>query len=72
MHTEITYPLSLGDVTPGDGFTRMEMPLTPKGYPEGIHTGGPFLSPDELTVWKPLDCRPYLDNVESLRLSSGG
>lgn len=57
--THTTYPLSLGDITPGEGFTRMAMPLTPKGYPEGIHTGGPFLSPDGLTVWKPLDCRPY-------------
>lgn len=54
-----TYPLSFGDITPGDGFTRMAMPLSPKGYPEGIHTGAPFLAPDGLTVWKPLDCKPY-------------
>jgi len=35
------------------------MPLNPAGYPEGQHTGGPFLSPNGLTMWKPLDCLPY-------------
>ena len=38
-------------ITPGPGFTK----LTPRPYrnmPEGIHTGGPWLSPDGQTVWK--------------------
>src|SRR5579883_691586 len=59
MTTHTTYPLSLGAVSPGEGFTRMTMPLSPSGYPEGQHTGGPFLAPDGLTVWKPLDCLTY-------------
>lgn len=46
-------PLSLGDVAPGEEFTRM---LLPAG--EGLHTGGPFLAPDGY-VWKPLDACPY-------------
>lgn len=55
----VTYPLSHGAISPGEGFTRMTMPLNPAGYPEGVHTGGLFLSPDGLSVWKPLDCLPY-------------
>jgi hypothetical protein len=47
-------PLALGDVAPGEGFTRMIIPAA-----EGRHTGGPFLSPDGTQVWKPLDGRPY-------------
>lgn len=38
-------------LTPGPGFVK----LTPRPYrnlPEGIHTGGPWLSPDGQTVWK--------------------
>jgi hypothetical protein len=47
-------PLTLGDVAPGEGFTRLSIPAR-----EGRHTGGPFLSPDGSEVWKPLDGRPY-------------
>ena len=38
-------------ITPGPGFTKLDAAALP-GLPEGIHTGGPWLSPDERTVWK--------------------
>lgn len=47
-------PLALGDIAPGERFTRMTIPAK-----EGLHTGGPFLSPDGTEVWKPLDGCPY-------------
>jgi hypothetical protein len=47
-------PLWLGNIAPGEGFTRMTIPVG-----EGLHTGGPFLSPDGTEVWKPLDGCPY-------------
>lgn len=54
-------PLTLGDVTPGDGFVRMELaPL------EGLHTGGPFFCSGTREVWKPLDCLPF-PNAEHRR-----
>jgi len=43
----------------------MEMGLSPRGLPEGVHTGGPWLSPDGKDVWKPLDAKPYA-NAECL------
>lgn len=46
-------PLSLREVSPGDGFARLALPPG-----EGLRTGGPFLSPDGQEVWKPLDARP--------------
>jgi len=52
------YPLELGTVTPGPGFTKMELGKNLEGLPEGAHTGGPWLSPDGLEVWKPLDAMP--------------
>ena len=53
--------LELGQVSPGEGFTKMEMG---KGLPEGVHTGGPWLSPDGKDVWKPLDAKPYPNATE--------
>ena len=51
-------PLEVADRTPGDGFTKLPIPDG-----EGLHTGGPFLSPDGLEVWKPLD---GISNIISL------
>ena len=51
-------PLEVAARTPGDGFTKLPMPDG-----EGLHTGGPFLSPDGLEVWKPLD---GISNITSL------
>ena len=53
----IELPLSLGEVSPGAGFTRMPMPLY-WVLPEGVHSGGPFLDPTGVWVWKPLDALP--------------
>ena len=53
------YPLSLGDVSPGEGFWRMTLTCSWKGLPEGRHTGGPWTSGKE--VWKPLDACPGPD-----------
>jgi hypothetical protein len=51
---ELSFPLALHEVAPGDGFARMPLP-----HLEGVHTGGPFVSPDGDEVWKPLDGLPY-------------
>ncbi len=53
------YPLSLGGVSPGEGFWRMALAHSWKGLPEGRHTGGPWTSGKE--VWKPLDACPGPD-----------
>ena len=47
-------PRSIRNVSPGDGFTRIEQ-QRPDGLPDGVHTGGCWLSPDGAEVWKPLD-----------------
>ncbi len=49
-------PIALRSVSPGEGFTRMEIPER-----EGGHTGGVYLAPDGQEVWKPLDGRPDAD-----------
>lgn len=51
-------PLAIRDVAPGPGFTLMEV-VGSNGWLDGVHTGGPWLSPDGKEVWKPLDGRPY-------------
>lgn len=56
---ETVLPLELGDVAPGPDFTKMEMGRGINGVPEGVHTGGPWLSADGKEVWKPLDAKPY-------------
>jgi hypothetical protein len=48
-------PLSMGDVGPGPGAERLEVPEAWHGKPEGVHTGGPWLFEGE--VWKPLDAK---------------
>lgn len=53
-------PLAIRDVAPGPGFTLMEV-VGSNGWPDGVHTGGPWLSSDGKEVWKPLDGRPYLN-----------
>jgi hypothetical protein len=53
-----TLPLSIRDVAPGPDFTRLTG-TRPDGLPDGVHTGGAWLSPDGREVWKPLDARPY-------------
>jgi hypothetical protein len=53
-------PLAIRDVAPGPGFTRLEA-IRADGWPDGVHTGGPWLSPDSKEVWKPLDGRPYVN-----------
>jgi len=54
MNTIEQYPESLVNVSPGEGFSRLQVP---EG--EAIHTGGLYLSPDGKEVWKPLDVKPY-------------
>lgn len=57
-------PLELGNVPPGPDFTKMEMGRGLNGLSEGVHTGGPWLSPDGREVWKPLDALPYPNATE--------
>jgi hypothetical protein len=52
-----TFPLSIRDVSPGDGFTRFNG-VRPDGMVDGFHTGGVWISPDGKEAWKPLDGRP--------------
>lgn len=54
-------PLSLRDVAPGPSFSKAILPLSPKGLPEGCHTGGPWVEYDTGDYWKPLDCRPFIN-----------
>ena len=51
-------PLTIRNVAPGTGFTCLTG-LRPDGLPDGVHTGGAWLSPSGEEVWKPLDGRPY-------------
>lgn len=62
----ITYPLSHKDITPGNGFKRMGTSTRPDGLPDGVHTGGCWLSPDGTEVWKPLDCKPFVNATERI------
>jgi hypothetical protein len=50
-------PIEIRDVPPGSDFTRLA-PGEIHGLPDGVHTGGAWLSPDGKEVWKPLDGRP--------------
>lgn len=54
------YPLSIRDISPDEGFTRLTG-IRSDNLPDGVHTGGAWLSPDDKEVWKPLDGRPYLN-----------
>ncbi len=54
-------PIEIRDVAPGPGFTRLDPGKTYSGLPDGIHTGGCWLSPDGNEVWKPLDGRPAVN-----------
>lgn len=54
---EITYPLELNEVAPGEGATRLPPATRWDGLPEGVHTGGAWEYQGK--VWKPLDARPY-------------
>lgn len=56
-------PVELANVSPGPGFSRMPIPDH-----EGLHTGGPFLSPDCSEVWKPLDT--VVNQFEEERVTS--
>lgn len=49
-------PLSLVDVAPGPGATRLTGTRL-DGLADGVHTGGAWLFNKE--VWKPTDCLPY-------------
>ena len=53
-----TLPIEIRNVPPGPGFTRLDG-KTNDGLPEGVHTGGVWVSPDGAEYWKPLDSRPY-------------
>jgi hypothetical protein len=57
-------PLSVRDLPPDArlGWTKVECGVGLSGLPEGIHTGGPWLSPDGLEVWKPCDGRPFANS----------
>lgn len=50
------YPISIRDVSPGDGAVRLTG-ARPDGFQDGVHTGGAWLLGGE--VFKPLDGRPY-------------
>jgi len=56
--TQTALPLSIRDVAPGPGFSRLTGTRL-DGLPDGIHTGGAWLSSDGREVWKPMDCRPF-------------
>ena len=53
-----TLPIEIRDVAPGSGFTRLDG-KTNDGLPDGVHTGGVWVSPDGAEYWKPLDGRPW-------------
>ena len=50
-----TLSLELENISPGPDFIKMPSTIRPDGLPDGYHTGGVWLSPDESEVWKPLD-----------------
>lgn len=55
-----TLPIAIRDFPPEpEGWTRLNGIRPIDGCPDGFHTGGAWLSPDEKEVWKPLDGRPY-------------
>jgi len=47
-------PRGIRYITPGEGFTKLEV-KNHDNRPEGLHTGGVYLSPDKSEIWKPLD-----------------
>jgi hypothetical protein len=71
-------PLAIRDVSPGLGFTRLTGKMN-GGLPDGVHTGGVWVSPDGDEYWKPLDGRPWVNadchvptrEAECLRLMAG-
>lgn len=71
-------PLAIRDVSPGLGFTRITGERA-DGLPDGVHTGGVWVSPDGDEYWKPLDGRPWVNadchvstrEAECLRLMAG-
>lgn len=54
----MTYPLSLDQVSPGNGFKWAGSSIRPDGLPDGVHTDGGYFSPDEQEFYKPLDAKP--------------
>ncbi len=58
IQTRTVLALEVGNRTPGANFTKLRIPCN-----EGFHTGGPYLSPDGLEVWKPLDGISHLSTV---------
>lgn len=57
MNNSKLLPLAIRNVAPGPGFARIAG-VHHNGLPDGVHTGGAWLSPDG-EVWKPLDGRPW-------------
>lgn len=55
-------PLTIRDVAPGSDFTRLDPGERADGLPDGVHTGGCWLSPDGEEVYKPLDGRPFANS----------
>lgn len=53
-------PIKIRSIAPGPDFSRLEADET-NGLPDGLHTGGAWLSPDGSEVWKPLDGRPAVN-----------
>lgn len=54
-----TLPLSIRDVSPGEGAERLTGTRA-DGLPDWVHTGGAWLHRGE--VWKPLDGRPWVNS----------
>lgn len=54
-------PLSVRETPPTNtpGWTKVPCATNIHGMADGIHTGGPWLSPSGLHVWKACDARPF-------------
>lgn len=53
-----TLPLAIRDIPPAPDFIRFTG-WRVDGYPDGVHTGGVWISPCGSEYWKPLDGKPH-------------
>jgi hypothetical protein len=60
---KLSFPIEMYGQPPFDGCTKLTGTRA-DGLPDGVHTGGAFLTPDGF-VWKPLIARPY-PNADAL------
>lgn len=72
-------PLEIRKVSPGPGFTKLDLSEEDGKLREGVHTGGVWVSPDGTEFWKPLDGKPWANarhcfptqEAECLKMMSG-